>query len=100
MAEGSLSRLDRIEAILEQTTVGLNRLEANQEVLQAVVQSNSAAIERLAQQLEASMSHLVGVIDDFVEEGQQERQVFQAEIQRIWEYLLNQNPGNGNSHSM
>ncbi|MUG98928.1 hypothetical protein F7734_44195 [Scytonema sp. UIC 10036] len=101
------SRLDRIEAILERV--------ANQQ------QTNTAAIAQLTsqqaelkQELQDSISHLVGVIGDFVEEAQsdreqtkaelqtfreqaeRDRQTFQAEIRRIWEYLLRQG-GNGSN---
>ncbi|MEH2067859.1 MAG: hypothetical protein V7K47_06785 [Nostoc sp.] len=91
------SRLDRIEALLLQTAVqqqantqAISRLETNQEALQ--------------QQLEASISHLVGLIGDFVEEAQQDRAVIrelqsevrgiQTENQRILQYLFGQQDEN------
>lgn len=96
MTQDQPSRLDRIERILDQV--------AQQQL------SNTAAIAHLTEQqaelkqeLEDSINHLVGVIGDFVEQAhssqeqaERDRQVFQAEIQRIWEYLLRQS-GNGRS---
>ncbi|MFN6474358.1 MAG: hypothetical protein RMY36_032395 [Nostoc sp. SerVER01] len=79
-------RFDDVGDRLEQTTQAISRLEANQEALQ--------------QQLEASISHLVGPIGDFVEEAQQDRAVIreiqsevrgiQTENQRILQYLFGQ----------
>lgn len=90
------SRLDRIERILEWVAV-------NHESLQQTVQQNTSAIAALREDLQASISHLVGVIGDFAElahndreQADRERSVFQAEIRRIWEYLLRQG-GNGNA---
>ncbi|MEA5504435.1 hypothetical protein VB735_15185 [Halotia wernerae UHCC 0503] len=68
------SRLDRIEAVVA----------SNAEA----IANNTQAIAELRQELGESISHLVGVIGDFAEEAQQDRVVFQAEIRRIWEYLL------------
>nr|MDZ8061864.1 hypothetical protein [Nostoc sp. EkiNYC01] len=77
-------RFDNVGDSFDQTTQAISRLEANQEALQ--------------QQLEASISHLVGLIGDFVEEAQQDRAVIreiqsevrgiQTENQRILQYLF------------
>ncbi|MEA5504789.1 hypothetical protein VB735_17060 [Halotia wernerae UHCC 0503] len=90
------SRLDRIERVLE-------RVAVNQESLQQTVQQNTLAIAALREDLQASFSHLVGIVGDFAEEAhndreqaERDRSVFQAEIRRIWEYLLRQG-GNGNA---
>jgi cellulose biosynthesis protein BcsQ len=90
------NRLDQIESILLQVA---QQQQVNTQVitrLENTVQQNSEAIAELRQELGESISHLVGVIGDFAEEAQQDRVVFQAEIRRIWEYLL-QRSGNGSS---
>jgi ferritin len=109
--EPSSSRLDRIEAILERVA---NQQQTN---TTAIAQLTSQQAE-LKQELQDSISHLVGVIGDFVEEGQSERQAFReqlerltaeaaqdrqqaaidrqefrTEIRRIWEYLRDRNGG-------
>lgn len=87
MSERSLSRLDRIEAILEQTMAGLNRLEANQEVaqtnheaLQTIVQSNSAAIgTRRSSTVECFIASLTSILSIQLEKQQLQQRVEELE---------------------
>ncbi|MUH00085.1 hypothetical protein F7734_50560 [Scytonema sp. UIC 10036] len=95
------SRLDRIEAILERVANQQQTNTAAIAQLTTKVEQNTTAIAELRNELQESISHLVGVIGDFVEEAHNDReqaktdrQAWQAEIQRIWEYLLRQS-GNG-----
>ncbi|BAZ65549.1 MAG: hypothetical protein KME28_13150 [Pelatocladus maniniholoensis HA4357-MV3] len=77
------SRLDRIEQILAIT--------ASQQ------QANTAAIAELTK----DVSDLTEAIADYIVEAETDREVIkqnQAEIRRIWEYLLKQG-GNGNGSS-
>ncbi|WP_017314168.1 hypothetical protein [Mastigocladopsis repens] len=113
MTTSQPNRLDRIEAILLQTATRLDQVATQQQVntdaiaqLEVTVEQNSTAISQLGQQLEASISHLVGVIGDFVEESQQDRVIIrelqsevrgiQTENQRILQYLFGQQ-GRGES---
>ncbi|MCL6755140.1 hypothetical protein KBT16_30870 [Nostoc sp. CCCryo 231-06] len=78
MSEATPDRLDRIERILESAI-------ANQVSLQETVRQNSEEIHSLTDILMHS-----------IQNAETDREVFQAEIRRIWEYLLGQQqPGNG-----
>lgn len=65
-------------------------MAVNHESLQQTLQQNTSAIAALREDLQASISHLVGVIGDFAESAHNDREqadreysVFQAEIRRI-----------------
>ncbi|MFN6538641.1 MAG: hypothetical protein RM021_020135 [Nostoc sp. EkiNYC01] len=77
MSEVTPDRLDRIERILETVT-------ANQLSLQEAVRQNTEEIHSLTDILMHS-----------IQNAEIDREVFQAEIRRIWEYLLGQQRGNG-----
>ncbi|WP_138496969.1 hypothetical protein [Nostoc sp. PA-18-2419] len=79
MSEVTPDRLDRIERILETVT-------ANQLSLQEAVRQNTEEIHSLTDILMHS-----------IQNAETDREVFQAEIRRIWEYLLGQQRGNGRS---
>ncbi|MCC5669104.1 hypothetical protein LC653_35925 [Nostoc sp. CHAB 5784] len=64
-------------SLFPETDQILNRLEEQQARTSAAVESLADAVTRLTQNAET------------------DRQVFQAEIRRIWEYLLGQQGGNG-----
>ena len=64
------SRLDRIEAILLES--------ANQQ------RTNTTAIARLSQEIQS----FVSIQEAIIENSETDRAAFQAEIRRIWEYLL------------
>lgn len=77
MSEATPDRLDRIERILESAI-------ANQVSLQETVRQNTEEIHSLTDILMHS-----------IQNAETDREVFQAEIRRIWEYLLGQQRGNG-----
>lgn len=78
MSEATPDRLDRIERILETVTT-------NQLSLQETVRQNTEEIHSLTDILMHS-----------IQNAETDREVFQAEIRRIWEYLLGQQRnGNG-----
>ncbi|PHJ56374.1 hypothetical protein VF14_35070 [Nostoc linckia z18] len=82
MSEATPDRLDRIERILETLTT-------NQLSLQETVRQNTEEIHSLTDILMHS-----------IQNAETDREVFQAEIRRIWEYLLGQQRnGNGSSGS-
>jgi hypothetical protein len=96
-------RLDRIEAILLQVAQQQQTNTTAIAQLRQASQQNVDAIAETRQQLEDSITHLVGLIGDFVEEGQQDRAVIrelqseirgiQTENQRILQYLFGQQGG-------
>ncbi|WP_375449146.1 hypothetical protein [uncultured Nostoc sp.] len=82
MSEATPDRLDRIERILETVTT-------NQLSLQETVRQNTEEIHSLTDILMHS-----------IQNAETDREVFQAEIRRIWEYLLGQQRnGNGSGGS-
>lgn len=79
MSQSTPDRLDRIERILETVTT-------NQLSLQETVRQNTEEIHSLTDILMHS-----------IQNAETDREVFQAEIRRIWEYLQGQQRnGNGN----
>ncbi|ODG97888.1 hypothetical protein A4S05_11560 [Nostoc sp. KVJ20] len=80
MSEATPDRLDRIERILETVTT-------NQLSLQETVRQNTEEIHSLTDILMHS-----------IQNAETDREVFQAEIRRIWEYLQGQQR-NGNGRS-
>ncbi|MBR8839224.1 MAG: hypothetical protein DSM106950_35790 [Stigonema ocellatum SAG 48.90 = DSM 106950] len=85
-------RLDRIEASLDRQVAVNAELRATAEALLTVVNVHQQNFERLAVELNADRQQAAA-------DRQQvaiDRQAWQAEIGRIWEYLLQQG-GNGRS---
>ncbi|MUG94027.1 hypothetical protein F7734_17165 [Scytonema sp. UIC 10036] len=99
------NRLDLIEALLLQTvqqqqvnTAAISQLTQQQQVNIAAIAQLAQQQAELKQELQDSISHLVGVIGDFVEEAQQDRVIMrelqsevrgiQTENQRILQYLF------------
>lgn len=101
-------RLDRIERILEQTVVLSQATASRLDVVATQQQTNTAAIAQLTQKLDGLTTevdalrdivmHAIGNAEvdreTFQAEAIASRAEFQAEIRRIWEYLLRQS-GNG-----
>lgn len=92
-------RLDRIEEILLQTATRLDQVADQQQtntVAIAVVteqqKTNTQAINRLSEEIQA----FVAIQEAIIENAENDRVTFQAEIKRIWEYLL-QEGGNGHT---
>jgi hypothetical protein len=82
MSQSTPDRLDRIEGILE-------TLVTNQLSLQEAVRQNSEEIHSLTD-----------IVMHSIQNAETDREVFQAEIRRIWEYLLGQQRnGNGSTGS-
>jgi uncharacterized coiled-coil DUF342 family protein len=118
-------RLDRIEAILERTAQRQEQLAQQQQqfdqrldqLLQAIGESReeidllaermgeiAESVSSLKQDREdtwAALNRFMGVMVQFQEQAAADRAVIvenQAEIRRIWEYLLRQHPnGHGDS---
>ncbi|MBF2007960.1 MAG: hypothetical protein IGS49_21575 [Chlorogloeopsis fritschii C42_A2020_084] len=83
MSQASPDRLDRIELILESLTT-------NQLALQETVRQNTEEIHSL-----------IDIVMHSIQNAEAEREIIkqnQAEIRRIWEYLLRQS-GNGRSEA-
>lgn len=77
-SQDTSTRLDRIEAILLES--------ANQQ------RANTQAIARLSEEVLS----FVATQEAIIENAENDRAAFQAEIRRIWEYLLQQG---GNGHT-
>ncbi|MFN6474563.1 MAG: hypothetical protein RMY36_033445 [Nostoc sp. SerVER01] len=85
MSQNQPDRLDRIEAVLAAV--------ATQQ------QANTTAIAQLTQDvnyLREITLHNIELTQQNREQAERDRQIFQEEIRRIWEYLLRQG-GNGNN---
>lgn len=115
------SRLDQIEAILLQTaqqqqvnTVAIAELRGsitdNKEYIDALtiavsglerdVQITNQAIQQLTDNVNTVTQRVDILAEQAAADRQQaaiDRQTSLAEIQRIWQYLLDRNPGNGRS---
>jgi hypothetical protein len=85
MSEVTPDRLDRIERILEATATRLDQVAQQQE-------TNTIAIGELS----AEIKSFVATQEAIIENAETDRASFQAEIRRIWEYLLAQS---GNGHT-
>lgn len=85
MTSNGSERLDRIEANLELVTQTLVRVAG-------VVESNRSDIDTILERLDQLSISMA----TFREQAEADRSAFQAEIRRIWEYLLSQHP-NGSS---
>ena len=87
MSQVTPDRLDRIERILVATATRLDQV-AHQQA------ANTTAIA----QLSADVKAFVSIQEAIIENAETDREAFQAEIRRIWEYLLAQS-GNGHTSS-
>jgi hypothetical protein len=83
----STDRLDRIESILEATATRLDQV-AHQQA------ANTTAIAQLSVEIRS----FVATQEAVIENAETDRATFQAEIRRIWEYLLSSS-GNGHTSS-
>lgn len=81
------SRLDRIERILEQTATRLDRVAEQQEQNTTAIATLTNQQAELKQELQDSISHLVGVIGDFVEEAHNDREQAKADRQTFREQI-------------
>lgn len=94
MSQVTPDRLDRIERILEATAT---RLDQTATRLDQVAHQQAANTEAIAQ-LSVEIKAFVSTQEAIIENAETDRATFQAEIRRIWEYLLGQS-GNGHSSS-
>ena len=97
LTERNSTAIDRLE-------VQIDRLEVQTDRLEVQVANNSAAIDRIAKSLEGSVTDLVSMIGQSVEQAERDRQLFieraeadRAEIRRILDYLFGQQSSNGKS---
>jgi chromosome segregation ATPase len=89
------TRLSNIDEQLEQLADELDLIRTVQNANRREVRANSQTAARL----ERAVNQLASVARDHQEAlrvMERDREVFQAEIRRIWEYLLRQS-GNGNA---
>ncbi len=92
MTQDQPSRVDRIEALLTEIgEVTLPQVEVAANHDQALTR-----IEGALEQLTTTTEHLATEADQDRQQAAIDRQAFQTEIQRIWQYLLQQD-GNGRS---
>ncbi len=87
-----LDRLDRIEAILLTTAT---QQQTNTFVLGEVATKLDQLTNRV-DQVAAEVANLNDILMASIEIAETDRQTFQAEIRRVWEYLVREG-GNGNS---
>ncbi len=86
-----LSRLETIFADMGDVVVAQNEaIASNKQSIDAL----TANINRLAEQSHAFAEQTNQNLNLLAQQAERDRQVFQTEIQRIWEYLLQQG-GNG-----
>ncbi|MEI2582369.1 hypothetical protein [Scytonema sp. PRP1] len=81
--DGRQDRLDRIEAILLQTA-------QQQQVNTSALAQLTAKVDGLTEEVDS----LRDIVMHSIQNAESDRTLFQAEIRRIWEYLLGQS-GNG-----
>lgn len=108
MSQSPPDRLDRIERILEvlaanQATEQQARSNLQAQIDQVAHQqaTNTEAIGQLAQRVDGltvEIHSLNATLMQSIENAETDREAFQAEIRRIWEYLLGQS-GNGHTSS-
>jgi chromosome segregation ATPase len=90
------SRLDQIEALLLQTATTLNQV--TQRLDQVAVQQaiNTQAISELRTDVRETLDILMHSIEHAEQDrvqAKQDREAWQSEIRRIWEYLRDRNGG-------
>jgi predicted metalloenzyme YecM len=86
------ARLSSIDEQLEQLADELDLIKTIQTANRREVRANSQTAARL----ERTVTQLASIVAQGQAASQRDREVFQAEIRRIWEYLLRQS-GNGNA---
>ncbi|WP_414589591.1 hypothetical protein [Scytonema sp. PCC 10023] len=95
--DGQQNRLDQIEAILLQTaqqqqtnTTAIAQLTEQQQVNTTAIAQLTAKVDGLTEEVDS----LRDIVMHSIQNAESDRTLFQAEIRRIWEYLLGQS-GNG-----
>ncbi|BAY50595.1 hypothetical protein SAMD00079811_82240 (plasmid) [Scytonema sp. HK-05] len=95
--DGQQNRLDQIEAILLQTaqqqqtnTTAIAQLTEQQQTNTTAIAQLTAKVDGLTEEVDS----LRDIVMHSIQNAESDREVFQAEIRRIWEYLLGRS-GNG-----
>ena len=95
--DGQQNRLDQIEAILLQTaqqqqtnTTAIAQLTEQQQANTTAIAQLTAKVDGLTEEVDS----LRDIVMHSIQNAESDRTLFQAEIRRIWEYLLGQS-GNG-----
>lgn len=91
------TRLDDIDERLEQLGDELDLIRIIQNANRRELRTNSQTIARLERTV-TQLADISRLHQQALRSADRDRQVFQAEIRRIWEYLLGQS-GNGSSPS-
>lgn len=93
------SRLDRIEQLLLMTTTALGETVRQQQANTQAIAQVTARLDQLTIKTDALTEDVRLLTDYFTQvitNAETDRERFQAEIQRIWDYLLRQS---GNGHN-
>ena len=93
--EARLSRLETLFVNMGETVVGH---DSTIDVLVANISQLTENVSRLSNSVDNLTVNVQNLTAQAAEDRQQaaiDRQAWQAEIQRIWQYLLGQQPGNG-----
>lgn len=94
---GQSSRLDRIEQLLLLTTTALGETARQQQANTNAIAQVTARLDQLTITVDGLTEDVRLLTDYFgqvIQNAETDRETFQAEIQRIWQYLLQQS-GNG-----
>ncbi|WP_414579310.1 hypothetical protein [Anabaena sp. CCY 9402-a] len=95
------NRLDRIEQLLLLTTTALGETAKQQQANTQAIAQVTARLDQLTLKVDG-LTDDVGLLTDYfqtvIANAESDREIFQSEIRRIWEYLL-QRGGNGNGHT-
>ncbi|MBU7587013.1 MAG: hypothetical protein KAF91_29880 [Nostoc sp. TH1S01] len=93
------SRLDRIEQLLFLTTTALGDTARQQQANTQAIAQVTARLDQLTLKVDGLTEDVQLLTDYFrqvITNAETDRETFQAEIRRIWEYLLQQG---GNGHN-
>jgi len=89
-------RLDQIENLLLETATNLNQV--TQKLDQVTVKLDQVATQQAANtqaisELKTDVRETLDILMHSIEHADQDREAWQAEIKRIWEYLRDRNGG-------
>ncbi len=90
------SRLDQIESLLVQTATNLNSVSTRLDKVAEQQAVNTQAINNLTVKVD-NLTADVDVLRDYfiqsIQNAEDDREAWKAEIRRIWEYLRDRNGG-------
>lgn len=90
------NRLDQIEAILFQTVTSLNQVTQRIDRVAEQQEVNTQAIAGLTLKIDnltADIASLTDITMHSIQNAEDDREAWQSEIRRIWEYLRDRNGG-------